>query len=148
VVKIIIRNAQGNEALIQAEPGDNLMNAAISNGIDGIMPAIFTPFTRGGKEVDYDRACAYAHYLADKGVQGIFVAGTSGEGLLMSLDERKTLVEALIQAVGKRIRVIVQTGCLDTPSTLELTLHAKQAGAHAVAIYTPEIGRASCRERV
>lgn len=105
--------------------------------IDGIMPAIFTPFTRGGKEVDYDRACAYANHLADKGVDGIFIAGTSGEGLLMSLDERKTLTEALIQAVGKRIRVIVQTGCLDTPSTLELTLHAKQAGAHAVAIYTP-----------
>lgn len=37
MVKIIIRNAQGNEALIQAEPGDNLMNAAISNGIDGII---------------------------------------------------------------------------------------------------------------
>jgi len=105
--------------------------------IDGIMPAIFTPFTRGGKRVDYDRACAYANDLADRGVDGIFIAGTSGEGLLMSLDERMALTESLVQAVGKRIRVIVQSGCMDTPSTLALTEHAGAVGAHAVAIYTP-----------
>jgi len=107
----------------------------------GIYPAILTPFTKNGKQVDYDKACAYAHYLADKGVHGIFVGGTSGEALLMSMDERKRLTEELVGAVGKRIEVVVQSGTIDTYSTIELTEHSMASGAKAVGIYTPSIYR-------
>jgi len=105
--------------------------------LEGIMPAIVTPFTRGGKEVDYDVACAWAETLVGKGVHGIFVAGSTGEGLLMSLEERKALAAALVDAVGDRINVVVQTGCLDTLSTIALTRHARDIGAKAAGIYTP-----------
>jgi 4-hydroxy-tetrahydrodipicolinate synthase len=105
--------------------------------LDGISPAIVTPFTKGGKSVDYDKACAVAEHLVGKGVHGIYVNGTTGEGLLQTLDERKKLLEELVAAVGKKIKVFVQTGCLDTASTIELTEHACQAGAKAAGILTP-----------
>ena len=105
--------------------------------LTGILPAMLTPFTRGGAKVDYEKACAFASTLADRGVAGLFVCGSTGEGLLMTLDERKRLAEEVIGAVGRRIKVVIQTGCLDTPSTIELTRHARDAGAHAVAVYTP-----------
>lgn len=105
--------------------------------LEGILPAIITPFTRGGARVDYEKACAFADRLVEQGVHGIFVSGTTGEGLLMTAEERKRLAAELVKAVGKRIRVIVQTGCLDTATTTELTRAAREAGAYAAGVYAP-----------
>ena len=105
--------------------------------LTGILPALLTPFTRGGAKVDYEKAGAFASTLADRGVAGLFVCGSTGEGLLMTLEERKRIAEEVIDVVGRRIKVVIQTGCLDTSSTIELTRHARDSGAHAVAVYTP-----------
>lgn len=105
--------------------------------LSGILPALLTPFTRGGGNVDYEKACSFASTLADRGVDGVFVCGSTGEGLLMTLEERKQLAEEIIGAVGKRVRVVIQTGCLDTAGTIALTRHARDAGAVAVAVYAP-----------
>ena len=105
--------------------------------LKGVVPAILTPFTKGGKQVDFERAAALAVRLADQGVQGIFPGGTTGEGMLMTLDERKDLLETLVKAVGKRIKIIAHTGCFDTASTIALTQHAAEAGAYAAAIVAP-----------
>ncbi len=105
--------------------------------LEGVIPALLTPFTKGGKTVDYDRACALAERLAKQGVHGIFPCGTTGEGMLMTLAERKQLIEALVAAVGKRIKVIAHTGCLDTASTIELTRHAMETGAAAAGVVAP-----------
>lgn len=109
--------------------------------LEGILPAIVTPFTRGGKHVDYDKACAWADELARRGVHGIFVAGSTGEGLLMSLDERMQLAQSLVDAVGEKVKVVIQTGCLDSLSTIALTRHAYEIGAFAVAVYAPAFYR-------
>ncbi|GMV92246.1 MAG: 4-hydroxy-tetrahydrodipicolinate synthase [Candidatus Hydrogenedentota bacterium] len=103
----------------------------------GIVPAMLTPFTQGGKSVDYDKAAALAEYLAKQGVHGLFVCGTTGEGPLMTLPERKQILETVVQAVGKKVKVIAHTGCLDTASTIELTRHAQEAGAHAAGVVAP-----------
>lgn len=105
--------------------------------LKGIYPAMLTPFTRGGRSVDYDRAAELALFFMDRGVDGVFLSGTTGEGLLMSLDERKKLVETVVGTVGTRGAVLVQTGCLDTKSSVDLTVHAATAGATATAAYTP-----------
>lgn len=105
--------------------------------LEGILPAILTPFKKGGMEIDFDKAAAWAETLAKKGVHGIFMAGSSGEGLLMSAEERKQLACVLMDAVGHKIKVVVQTGCLDVPQTIDLTRHAHEIGAHAVAVYAP-----------
>jgi len=103
----------------------------------GLFPALLTPFSKNGETVLYDRACALADRLAKQGVAGLFPAGTTGEGMLMTLDERKTLLEEIVKAVGKKVKVIAHTGCLDTASTIELTRHAMKIGAAAAGIVTP-----------
>jgi dihydrodipicolinate synthase/N-acetylneuraminate lyase len=105
--------------------------------IEGVIPALLTPLAKNGACVDYDKACALANRLADQGVHGIFPCGTTGEGLLLSLAERKKLIEELVGAVGKRLKVIAHTGCLDTASTIELTRHAREAGAAAAGVVAP-----------
>lgn len=103
----------------------------------GVIPALLTPFTKSGKQVDHEKAAGLAEFLADKGVHGLFVGGTTGEGMLMTLDERKKLLETVIQAVGNKVDVIAHTGCLDTASTIILTSHAAEAGAKAAGVIAP-----------
>jgi len=105
--------------------------------LGGVIPAMLTPFKRGGNAVDYDRAGELSLHLEKQGVDGLFVAGTTGEGMLMRLDERKKLLEVVVDAVGNRLNVVAQTGCLDTPGTIELTQHAAEAGAVAAGVVTP-----------
>ena len=105
--------------------------------LEGVFPAMLTPFTKNGKNVDYDCACALAQRLAKQGVHGVFLCGTTGEGLLMTLPERKKLVEEIVAAAGKKLKVLVHSGCLDTGQTIELTRHAMEAGAAAAGVVAP-----------
>jgi dihydrodipicolinate synthase/N-acetylneuraminate lyase len=105
--------------------------------LEGVIPALLTPFTKKGKCVDYEKAGALAVRLAGQGVHGVFPCGTTGEGMLMTLEERKRLVEAVVAAAGKRINIVAHTGCLDTASTIELTRHAMESGATAAGVVAP-----------
>jgi len=105
--------------------------------IEGIFPALLTPFTKGGVKVDFERACGLADRLAKQGVHGLFVCGTTGEGPLMTLEERKQTLQEVVNAVGKKVKVIAHTGCFDTASTIELTRHAQKIGAAAAGVVTP-----------
>lgn len=109
--------------------------------LHGVIPAMLTPFTEGGKQVDLQRACDIAAHLAGQGVHGLFVGGTTGEGMLMNLDERKSLLEAIVSTVGDSVKVIAHTGALDTPHSIELTKHAAHAGAAAAAVVAPSFYR-------
>ena len=105
--------------------------------IEGVIPALLTPFTKNGKHVDYEKACALVGRLAGQGVHAVFPCGTTGEGMLMTLEERKKLLEAVVPAAGKRLKVIAHTGCFDTASTIELTRHSMETGASAAGVVTP-----------
>jgi dihydrodipicolinate synthase/N-acetylneuraminate lyase len=105
--------------------------------LEGIFPALLTPFTKGGARVDYGKACKLADRLAKQGVHGLFVCGTTGEGPLMTTEERKKLLEEVVKAVGKRITIIAHTGCFDTATTIELTRHAQNVGAAAAGVVAP-----------
>lgn len=105
--------------------------------LEGVIPAMLTPFTKGGKTVDCERAVSLASRLAKQGVHGVFLCGTTGEGLLMTLEERKKLLEIILKSVGNQIKVIAHTGCLDLLSTCELTEHAASIGAYAAGVVAP-----------
>ena len=105
--------------------------------LEGVYPALLTPFTKGGTKVAYERACGLAERLAKQGVHGLFVCGTTGEGPLMTLDERKQTLQEVVNAVGKKVKVIAHTGCFDTASAIELTRHAQKIGAAAAGVVTP-----------
>jgi len=110
---------------------------SISLDMHGIYPAMVTPMRDGGGRVDYECAEHYASWLADKGVHGLFIGGTTGEGLLLSLEEREQLTEAVVRAVGKRIGVTIHAGCLGTRDTIRLVRHTMEAGAKAAAVVAP-----------
>lgn len=105
--------------------------------LEGIVPALVTPFSKDGRKVELEKAQAVATHLAKQGVHGLFIAGTTGEGPLLSVAERKALLEAVIAAVGKKVRVIAHTGCFNTPDTIDLTRHAYESGATACSVMAP-----------
>lgn len=105
--------------------------------IEGIISAMVTPFTKGGKYVDMDKVGAIAQRLVKEGAHGLFPCGTTGEGLLQSPEERKEVVAEVVRAAGKKATIIAHTGSFELATTIELTAHAAAAGAHAAAVVAP-----------
>ncbi len=101
----------------------------------GILPALMTAFNDSG--VDTAKVTALTKRLADAGVHGLYVGGSSGEMILMTQEERKTLLETVMESVGSRLTVIAHVGTTSTAATLELARHAEKAGAHALSSVTP-----------
>ena len=112
------------------------MPRAYPHKISGLFTAIITPFDAQGR-VDLEAFAKLMRFQVAKGVDGIYVCGTTGLAPLLSLEERKSLAEAAIEESGGKIPVVVQVGCADTPSTIKLAKHAETAGAYAVASLTP-----------
>lgn len=104
---------------------------------EGIISAMVTPFTKGGEYVDFDKVGPVAEWLVKRGASGLFPCGTTGEGPLMTPEERKTVAEEVVQAVGKKAQVIIHTGVWDTATTIELTRHAQEIGAHGAGVVAP-----------
>lgn len=104
--------------------------------IRGIVCPMLTPFDAKG-QIDAGQVKELTDYVIDGGVEYLLPAGTTGEGILLSLEERMALAENVIRSAGDRAKVIVHTGCASTPDTIALTQHAKDAGAFAVSIIAP-----------
>jgi len=100
-----------------------------------IIPAI-TPFDDEGKP-DLPVFRDMLEFYIKAGVHGLFVAGSAGQGPVMPLKDRQLLAETAIDTVRNRVPLIIHVGCADTESTIELGLHAKNAGATAIAAITP-----------
>lgn len=71
------------------------------------------------------------------GVEGFYCCGSSGEGLLMSLDERKKFVACVTEQVNGRVPVIAHTGTIRTADVIDLAKHAKAAGCAAISMIPP-----------
>jgi 4-hydroxy-tetrahydrodipicolinate synthase len=98
-----------------------------------MLAAIATPYGPDGG-LDLDAFDAHMAWLAEEGLDGVFVGGTTGEGVLLEHDEVAALVE---RAVGSPLRVIAQIGRPSTRATVALAGRALAAGADAVAAYVP-----------
>ncbi|MBI5879755.1 MAG: dihydrodipicolinate synthase family protein [Chloroflexi bacterium] len=104
--------------------------------LKGICPAIVTPFDSRG---DFDPAAMrriVQHQLA-AGVDGFYVGGGTGEGLLLTRAEREALLETVIDEVRGRALVIAHIGAFQTAETLALARHASDIGADAIAALPP-----------
>ena len=103
----------------------------------GIWPALVTPFTDDGNGVATDRVDPLIRHLLDAGAQGFFVCGGTGEGVAMTVDERKAMTEATVTSVAGAVPLIVQVGATSTDNAVKLAQHAAQTGADAVASVAP-----------
>lgn len=111
--------------------------------IKGLIDAPFTPFDSNG-ELNLSVIPEYAALLARNGLKGVFINGSSGEGYMLTEDERKQLAEAWIKAVPEGFKVIVHVGSTCVKSSKRLAAHAQEIGAWgigAMATPFPKVGR-------
>lgn len=106
------------------------------SGLQGIFPAIVTPFSRGGKEIDFGWIPLHLAFLSEGGVNGVVPLGTNGEAASISLSEKKQVLETVI-ANKQKLKVIAGTGCSALPETIELSNYALEKGADAIMIVPP-----------
>lgn len=102
----------------------------------GLYPALITPFRENGT-IDGDAVQRLVAANLEKGVDGFYVSGSTGESYMLSMDERKYLLEAVAEAVGNRADIIVNIGMFATEHSLALARHAETCGASAVSSVPP-----------
>lgn len=112
--------------------------------LTGILPALLTAFDDHG--VDTNATAKLVDTLMKAGVDGLYVGGSSGEMVLQSTDERRALLECVMENVAGRGCVIAHVGALSTADTVTLAKHAKAVGADAVSSVTPLYYKYSFRE--
>lgn len=104
--------------------------------INGYIAAPFTPML-GNEDVNLELIPEYASYLIRNGLDGVFVCGSTGEGALLTREERKALAEKWLDASEGQLKVIVHTGGCNLKDQQELASHAEGLGAWAVAAMAP-----------
>ena len=102
----------------------------------GVIAAMLTPMRDRGTHVDLDATKHLAGWLVERGVHGLYIAGTTGEGLYLNPEEHRELVRAVVNA-AKGIPVVAHVGALTTAQAVGLARQAVQAGATAVAAIPP-----------
>lgn len=105
--------------------------------LSGVVAATVTPMRNYGRELDLGAIPRLVAFYADAGMSGVFVAGSTGEGVLLTLDERRSLLEGFLAAAGDGFSVVAQVGAQTTADAVALAEHARAAGATAVAAVGP-----------
>jgi dihydrodipicolinate synthase/N-acetylneuraminate lyase len=98
----------------------------------GTLAAALTPLRDGGSALDEEAFAPYAEFL--RPLDGILALGTTGEGILLSVDERQRVVELF---VANGLDVIAHCGAQTTAATVQLAEHAASAGVRGVAVIAP-----------
>ena len=104
--------------------------------VEGIIPAMITPFDRHG-EIHEQGLRAMVNFLAESGVHGILVAGTGGQFCLLLREERKRLFEITVDEVNGKTLVFAGTGSVSTKETILMSREAADVGVDAVTVITP-----------
>lgn len=104
--------------------------------IKGLIDAPFTPFYENG-EVNYEPIEDYAKLLVKNGLKGVFINGSSGEGYMLTEEERMKLAEKWMEAAPEGFKVIVHVGSTCVKSSRNLAEHAQKIGAWG-EVYTDD----------
>lgn len=107
-----------------------------TNFFHGLYPALITPFL-ADEHLDEDGLARLADHLIRQGADGLYVCGSSGEAMLLSLAERKRVLEVTLATAQGRVPVVAHIGCQRTADTIELAQHAGNAGARAISALPP-----------
>lgn len=112
--------------------------------LSGLVAATFTPLTPEG-DINLSVIKSYIDYLVEKqGVKAIFVNGTTGESMSLTVAERKALAKEWCEkAKGKMDQVIVHVGCMSLRDSQELARHAVQIGVDGIAVISPSFFKPS-----
>jgi dihydrodipicolinate synthase/N-acetylneuraminate lyase len=105
--------------------------------LHGAIAAAVTPLRDQGRSLDEASVAPLVRFLAEGGMDGVLACGTTGEGVLLSVAERRRMTELCLEARRPGFAVAVHAGAQTTEHTVELSLHAKEIGADAVAVIAP-----------
>lgn len=104
----------------------------------GAWPALVTPFTTND-EVNVPVLRRLVDYLLGKGIGGLYVCGSTGEGIYMTSAERKLVLETVMEQVDRRVPVIAHVGTVAVPEATTLARHAQAVGADGIASIIPPL---------
>lgn len=102
----------------------------------GIFPAFYACYDKDGN-VSSQATKDFVEYLIGKGVAGLYVGGSSGECIYLSVEERKQTLEAVMEVAKGRIAIIAHVACNNTRDSQELARHAESLGVDAIAAIPP-----------
>lgn len=102
----------------------------------GVISAFYACYDEKG-EVSLERVRALARYLIGKGVNGLYVGGSSGECIYQGVEERKRALEAVMEEARGKVTVIAHVACNNTRDSRELAAHAESQGVDAIAAIPP-----------
>lgn len=104
---------------------------------NGVLPAMATPLLADGYNIDVNAVGVLVDFLINAGIDGLFVGGTTGEGLLLDTRQRCLLHETAVDTVRGRIPVLVHVGANTTRETVQLTEHAATIAVDGIVCITP-----------
>ena len=102
----------------------------------GIFPAFYACYDDEGN-FSAERTKQLVEFLIEKGADGLYVGGSSGECIYLSVEERKQTLEAVMEAAKGRIVIIAHVACNNTKDSCELARHAESLGVDAIATIPP-----------
>lgn len=102
----------------------------------GVIPASLSIFDKD-ENLDIKATKEFTEFLLGFDINGFYLTGSTGEGFLMTPDERKKSVEAVMEIAGDKVPVVVHIGDIGTKKSIELARHAKEAGATAISSVPP-----------
>mmetsp|Transcript_12782 Transcript_12782/g.20791 ORF Transcript_12782/g.20791 Transcript_12782/m.20791 type:complete len:306 (+) Transcript_12782:159-1076(+) len=109
----------------------------------GVFPALITPFSEDGTEVDYEALEKLIDAQIAAGVAGLVPIGTTGESPTLSSEEKDKIIALCVEKAAGKCKVIAGTGSNNTASTVAATKKAKEAGVDAVLIVNPYYNKPS-----
>ncbi|HFR3537986.1 TPA: dihydrodipicolinate synthase family protein [Streptococcus suis] len=102
----------------------------------GIIPAFYACYDEAG-EISSERVKALVQYFIDKGVQGLYVNGSSGECIYQSVADRKQILEAVMEVAKGKLTIINHVACNNLKDSVELARHSEELGVDAIAAIPP-----------
>ena len=103
---------------------------------EGVIPAFYACYDEEGK-ISPERTRALVEYFIAKGVQGLYVNGSSGECIYLSVEDRKLVLEEVMKVAKGRLTIIAHVACNNTKDSVELAHHAESLGVDAIAAIPP-----------
>lgn len=102
----------------------------------GVIPAFYACYDKEG-HINADGVRALTRYLIEKGVNGLYVGGSSGECIYQSVAERKLVLENVMAEAKGKVTIIAHVACNNTIDSQELAAHAESLGVDAIAAIPP-----------
>ena len=102
----------------------------------GVVTAMVTPFNED-ETIRVEAIRQHVDFLIDKGINCLYPLGTTGEMMLMNVEERKLVAETVVDQCAHRIPVFIHVGAMKTKDACELARHACEIGADGIGAVSP-----------